>query len=168
MRETEVIAIEVKQYVDADGTRQTIVPSVVGRTEAARAAKGPSPRSANRAVDFSNPPPGFNELLTRMDAVAAERGLTVRFVSTGRNYQPAITEAGAKHTSGVGVYSTSRQTELNLAIFRELGADAVADELLDRVRRVTGLNVTARAWPAFPCEAVVNDWERARRELIEP
>ena len=39
MTETEVFAIEVKQYVDSEGERQTIVPRVLGRTEAARAAK---------------------------------------------------------------------------------------------------------------------------------
>jgi hypothetical protein len=40
MRETEVIAIEVKQYVDEASMQQTIVPRVLGRTEASRAAKG--------------------------------------------------------------------------------------------------------------------------------
>jgi hypothetical protein len=40
MTETEVIAIEVKQYVDDVGKRQTIVPRVVGQTEAARQLKG--------------------------------------------------------------------------------------------------------------------------------
>jgi hypothetical protein len=39
MKETEVFAIEVKQYVDVEGEQQTIVPRVIGRTEAARAAK---------------------------------------------------------------------------------------------------------------------------------
>lgn len=39
MADTEVLAIEVKQYVDANGERQTVVPRVVGQTEAARAAK---------------------------------------------------------------------------------------------------------------------------------
>jgi hypothetical protein len=39
MSETEVFAIEVRQYVDAAGERQTIVPRVLGRTEAAKAAK---------------------------------------------------------------------------------------------------------------------------------
>jgi len=42
MTETTVIAIEVKQYVDASGERQTIVPRVLGQTEAARRAKGGS------------------------------------------------------------------------------------------------------------------------------
>lgn len=39
MSEVEVFAIEVKQYVDSDGERQTLVPRVIGQTEAARAAK---------------------------------------------------------------------------------------------------------------------------------
>jgi hypothetical protein len=39
MSETEVYGIEVKHYVDADGARQTIVPRIIGQTEAAQAAK---------------------------------------------------------------------------------------------------------------------------------
>ena len=39
MSATEVFAIEVKQYVDSAGERQTIVPRVIGRTEEANAAK---------------------------------------------------------------------------------------------------------------------------------
>jgi hypothetical protein len=39
MSETEVIGIEVRQYVDAAGERHTFVPRVIGQTEAARAAK---------------------------------------------------------------------------------------------------------------------------------
>ena len=40
MTTTEVLAIEVKQYRDAEGRHQTLVPRTVGRTEAARQAKG--------------------------------------------------------------------------------------------------------------------------------
>jgi hypothetical protein len=39
MTETEVLAIEVKQYVDDKGERQTIVPRILGQSEAARATK---------------------------------------------------------------------------------------------------------------------------------
>jgi hypothetical protein len=45
MTDTEVLAIEVKQYVDANGERQTVVPRVVGQTEAARAAKAAGGRA---------------------------------------------------------------------------------------------------------------------------
>jgi hypothetical protein len=43
MTETEVVAIEVKQYRDADGVHQTLVPRILGDTEAARQAKGRVP-----------------------------------------------------------------------------------------------------------------------------
>lgn len=43
MHQTEVLAIEVKQYLGRDGTTQTIVPRVLGRTEAAQQAKGRRP-----------------------------------------------------------------------------------------------------------------------------
>lgn len=39
MTATEVLAIEVKQYTDAEGAHQTVVPRVVGDTAEARAAK---------------------------------------------------------------------------------------------------------------------------------
>ena len=42
MSRTEVLAIEVKQYVDADGAHQTIVPRVIGDTAEARAVKRPT------------------------------------------------------------------------------------------------------------------------------
>jgi hypothetical protein len=40
MATTQVLAIEIKQYVDSDGKHQTIVPRLLGQTEAARQAKG--------------------------------------------------------------------------------------------------------------------------------
>jgi hypothetical protein len=39
MSATEVLAIEVKPYTDADGAHQTIGPRVVGDTAEARAAR---------------------------------------------------------------------------------------------------------------------------------
>jgi hypothetical protein len=48
MSETEVFAIEVKQYVDSEGKRQTIVPRVLGQTEAAKAAKAGSSGARRR------------------------------------------------------------------------------------------------------------------------
>jgi len=168
MRETEVLAIEVKQYVDADGTRQTIVPRVVGRTEAARAAKSPAGRGATAPFDFSTASPAFHDLLAKMDALASELGLTVKAGRTGRNYQPPVLERGVKYTSGIGVYATDRGAEFYLGIFRDLGADDLADDLLQRLRDVTGRPVNAVSSPAIPCEALTLDWNRARSELIEP
>ena len=44
MSRTEVLAIEVKQYTDAEGAHQTIVPRIVGDTAEARAVKHASSR----------------------------------------------------------------------------------------------------------------------------
>jgi hypothetical protein len=44
MSVTEVLAVEVKQYVDAHGQHQMIVPRLVGQTEAARLVKGKTGR----------------------------------------------------------------------------------------------------------------------------
>jgi hypothetical protein len=50
MTQTEVLAIEVKQYRDESGAHQTLVPRLIGRTEAARQAKGgPATRRWDRA-----------------------------------------------------------------------------------------------------------------------
>lgn len=40
MATTEVLAIEIKQYVDTGGHHQTLVPRLLGQTEAARQVKG--------------------------------------------------------------------------------------------------------------------------------
>ena len=40
MQSAEVLAVEVKQYVDSEGHHQTLVPRLVGQTEKARQAKG--------------------------------------------------------------------------------------------------------------------------------
>jgi len=45
MTQTEVLAIEVKQYRDASGAHETFVPRLVGQTEAARQAKGRTEKS---------------------------------------------------------------------------------------------------------------------------
>ena len=168
MSETEVIAIEVKQYVDTDGGRQTIVPRVVGQTEAARAAKGTRSRAAGPAFDLATAPADVRELIEKMDGLADELGLTVRPARTGRNYQPAVLESGVKYASGIGVYATGRGTEFNLSVFRELGANEVADDLLQRLREITGLKVDALSSPAVPCQTLIGDWDRVRSQLIVP
>ncbi len=44
MSRTEVLALEIKQYTDADGAHQTIVPRVIGDTTEARAVKDATAR----------------------------------------------------------------------------------------------------------------------------
>jgi hypothetical protein len=167
MTETEVLAIEVKQYVDADGGRQTIVPRVVGSTEQARAAKRTRSLAAGPEFDLSTAPPDVRELIIKMDALAEELGLNVRPAHTGRNYRPPVLESGVKSTTGIGVYTSARGAEFNLTVFRDLGRDDLADDILQRIRDLTGRKV-AKLWPAVPCETLLRDWDHARSVLIEP
>lgn len=48
MARTEVVGLEVKQYIERDGARQTLVPRLIGQTEAARQTKGTAARSRRR------------------------------------------------------------------------------------------------------------------------
>lgn len=143
--------------------RTAFVPSWIAEptATAGRAARSP-------ALDLATAAPDVRELIERMDALARELGLTVKSARTGRNYQPAVLEAGVRYISGVGVYASARGAEFNLSVFRELGEDAVADELLGRIRIVSGEKVTGAAWPAVPCGTLVRDWLRTRAELMEP
>jgi hypothetical protein len=102
-----------------------------------------------------------------MDAFADERGLMAKTGKTGRNYQPRQAPEGTKNAAGIGIYSGGR-AEFNLAIFRELGRDDLADDILRRIAELTGVTPTAIQWPAFPWELLARDWDRSRATLLEP
>ena len=51
MNRTEVLALEVRQYVEQGGTRLTLVPRLIGETQAARQTKGTSARRARNRWD---------------------------------------------------------------------------------------------------------------------
>jgi len=127
-----------------------------------------TPRAWELASSDDAAPPDFRELIEKMDDLADELGLTVRSAPTGRNYEPPVFESGVSYKSGIGVWSSARGAEFNLSPFRDLGADEVADDLLQRLREVTGMQVNARAWPAVPCRALIANWDRARSQLILP
>ena len=48
MTQTEVLGVEIRQYVDDQGEHQTLVPRLIGQTEVARDAKRPASRSSRR------------------------------------------------------------------------------------------------------------------------
>ena len=52
MSPTEVIGVEIKQYVGDDNHLRTLVPRIVGQTEQARAQKIGGSRSATFGVDW--------------------------------------------------------------------------------------------------------------------
>jgi hypothetical protein len=89
MHETEVMALEVRQYVDADGRIQTLVPRVVGQTAASSRARRPAARRWDReailaelAQRHGDDAAGVGEALMEW---AAAQGLQAHFGSGSRD-----------------------------------------------------------------------------------
>jgi hypothetical protein len=160
-------AVEVDLFRDTRNTsvvvpRTAFVPSWVTGPDVANRRAGVA------AYDPTDGPADVAELIQRMDDVAVELNLRVKQTRSGRNYHPAVPEQGLSYSMGVGVYGTTRRIEFNLLALRERGKDALADQLLAELRDISGLPLKGLMWPAVPCRIVANNWERARRAVIEP
>lgn len=156
MNPAEVIAIEVKQYLGADGSK-TLVPRVIGQTAAVEARKGRRPSGERRQWDEQSL---FAELLARRgpeETRAARdlydwtlgRGWRPTF-GTGKqdgSYIPVISGDGWQHYP-IALYSYGR-VELQ---FQHLKARPPFDdenarlELLRRVNEIPGVS--------FPSEVI--------------
>jgi hypothetical protein len=86
MSETEVFAIEVKQYVDDEGERQTIVPQVIGRTEAAKAAKS-GRRASGTSTRFHGPRRSLRRRAHLSERVESSRA-RISVVAVGETRRP--------------------------------------------------------------------------------
>jgi hypothetical protein len=127
----------------------------------------PNRRAGGPAYDLADAPPEVAEMIRRMDELAGELGLRIKETRAGRNYHPPISEQGLSFSMGVGIYGL-RGVDFNLLAVREKGQDVIADQLLTELRNISGLQLRGRAWPSVPCAALVRDWERTRRTVMEP
>jgi hypothetical protein len=71
-------------------------------------------------------------------------------------------------TRAVGVFRSSRGVEFNCAVLRDLGGDELADELIDKLKELSGNSLRGRKCPAVSCDSLDRNWPRARAEVIEP
>ena len=101
MQQTEVLAIEVRQYADEQGEVQTLVPRVLGQTEAAQQAKGrrPSARWDRESIVrdlHERHGPQFVAVTEAIFEWADARGLTVWFGSSSRDgsFQAGVQNGG--------------------------------------------------------------------------
>jgi hypothetical protein len=83
MSSTEVLAVEVKQYVESGGERRTLVSKTIGQTEAARQAKS-APRD-RRAWDEA-------AILDDLETRRGSREVTIarRIISWAKQHQPPV------------------------------------------------------------------------------
>ncbi|MBV9281298.1 MAG: hypothetical protein JOZ41_14555 [Chloroflexi bacterium] len=165
-----LFAVEVDYFLGATGQGAVLVPRTAFVPSWVAGPPSPVRRGSHAAREALNASPEFHEMVARMDEVAREMGLQVRSRPTGRSYLPPTLEEGVRSaTSGVGVYATGRGVELNLSVLRDLGSGEVADEILARLEGIGGRSLRqSRNWPSVPCASLLEQWERARAEIIEP
>jgi len=152
LRQAEVIAIEVKQYVARDGQVRTFVPRVVGRTEAARRAKGrEAGRTWTRDAILSELRERHGDAIaTTAEGIfdwAARRGLRFWFGSGRRDgsFQAGVQD-GAHYLWPFRVY-TYGSVEINFQFMaRRPPFDDLAqrEELRRRLNEIEGVELTAQ------------------------
>ena len=168
MSATEVLAIEVKQYTDAEGEHQTIVPRLVGDTAQARAIKRPAARG--ELLDHDQV---VAKLQEHNDAAAhaadailgwAERKprLDVRYTTTF-----GIVEIDRAPLLKIRTHpdSVQRALEVHLESLAKHGEPWDDQHIEQFVRDLAGVGVelnSGRRWPNAPIEPLADDSRRRR------
>lgn len=168
MSGTEVLAIEVRQYVDGSGEHETLVPRLIGQTQAARRAKG---RAVRMSWDEDSWLAAYREARGEQEASVAEHVL-----AWARDHEPALTISfgtGATDPSArVGVRGliapfavyrgyTRGRVELQFAALASTPPfDAVGrrQELQKRLNEIPGVAIgddQLEKYPSFPVAAVM-------------
>lgn len=152
MTQTEVLAIEVRQFVDEHGDHQMLVPTVIGRTESATAAK--SARSSRR-WDRSSVLDRLREMLgddavgtvTALMAWADQRGLRSTY---GRGKVEGSWAPGVDSALGdlwPFVVYTSGEIEIGFVYMarreQHFADPALREELRQRLNTIEGVDLPA-------------------------
>jgi hypothetical protein len=148
-------ATEVDHFVAGAGSGAVLVPrSVLVPSWVA------APPPAAATVDLSDP--AFTGLIELMDQLAGRLGLPVRQGRTGKLYK-----ARPENAWGVGVYASGRGFEIDLVGLREDGGAELATTIQSILSDISGRAQPAR-FPSTGCQRVVDQWERVRRDVLEP
>jgi hypothetical protein len=144
---TEVLALEVRQYVEQGGTRVTLVPRLIGETQAALQAKGSSGRARNRwteadvlAAIRKRYPPDVAERLVELYEFMRERGARQSF---GTGATPSVTmwlgerpDPATSNPVAVAFYADGFAVPFNY--IRGKRSEAELKRLADLVRQIPG------------------------------
>jgi hypothetical protein len=172
MTATEVVAIEVKQYTDADGQHQTIVPRLVGDTAEARAVKRAGPRGDR--LDHDQVIAALSE---HSEAAANAADAILRWAESAPHLDVRYTTTmGVIETRGRPILkirtasdSRARALEVHLETLVKHGdpwdQDHV-DQLVDELARVGVTLDPGRRWPNAAIEPLA-DQQRRRSFLDE-
>lgn len=155
MTDTEVLAIEVKQYVDDVGERQTIVPTVVGQTEQAKAVKSGGSRTT-RQWDRDSLLGEFatlhgNEVASTvrsiLDWAEAQTGVRVVYGKGSKEGSAVVRlEDGTASLNALHIWSTD-YIEIPFDFMRNQAPFGASREIRDELRRRINEAVPAAALP---------------------
>lgn len=183
MTNTEVLAIEVKQYTDGDGKHQTIVPTVVGNTTKARETKsspGGSSRSAQRKsrrwtraewleLHDERAKPEDVEVTRRLLAWADSNQVDVAFGTAMNHPTMKFERTIGDRSFGVVRLWPDGTVEINLGhLAAPLNDMAGWRRLAERLERIDGVTIPADRlgkFPVFPSQLLRS--ERQLAQLIE-
>lgn len=168
MSATEVLAIEVKQYTDAEGVHQTIVPRLVGDTAEARASKRPALHGERLDHEM------LVETIAERSALAGEAAaavlgwaerdaeLDVRYTRTGGVIEIDSAPLIRLWTNPEWV---DRPLEVRLETLATHGEPWDSEHIEELVRQLDelGLNLgPGRRWPRAPLEPLAVEPTRER------
>jgi hypothetical protein len=169
MTRTEVLAVEVRQYVDEGGEHQTLVPRLIGQTQAARHAKG---RSRRKYWDRDSWLAAYREARGEQEA-----GIVERLLAWAEHHDPALSVnfgMGAKDPSAqvaipelvapFFIYRGYTNGRIELQ-FQALSSTPPFDaletrrELQDRLNEIPDVAIVddqLDKYPSFPVAALAN------------
>jgi hypothetical protein len=162
MTRTEVLAIEVKQYTDATGQQQTIVPRLVGDTAEARVTKGT--RVTPIALDRE-------ELIAALADINADSASAAEAVLGWAQDDPRLE---VRWTRAADISAPNLQPllrlwpegtiEIRLETLRAAGErwnEARIDRLASEIDEIDGIALgRGRRWPRTPLAALANPTTR--------
>jgi hypothetical protein len=149
MTGTEVIALEVKQYLEKDGTRQILVPRLIGQTEAARQVKGAGSTRTRRtwgeqdliAAISKAQPPEFADRMIRLYDLMRNAGARCSWGTGGR---PSVTmwlgeDVDEERAYPVSVTIHTESVVINFDFVREMRSPEEMERLARLMREVPGV-----------------------------
>jgi hypothetical protein len=163
MNPAEVIAIEVKQYVGADGTK-TLVPRVIGQTAEVEARKGR--RTRGRRLDRETLLASIRERSALaadaaegiLDWANGEPRLDIRYTDTRCHI-----ETGARPFLKLAATRWPGKIEVRLHTLADHGAPWDDERIEQLVQNLADIGVQLepkRTWPQTPLEPLADDTRR--------
>jgi hypothetical protein len=164
MTQTEVLAIEVKQYTDTEGQQQTIVPRVIGDTSEARTVK----RARSRAQPIEH-----DDLLAALEATSADAASAATAILRWAADHPVL-QLSWSSAADVGLPMDANPVlrlwpeatiEVRLSTLRSGHGwdDAQIDELVKRLEQIPGVNLgQGRRWPRTALAPLAENSARER------